>query len=269
MNIFYRVVAGAAAICIGLGVLLGGMGVLLGGRVNDLPVRGFGFGLTPSVWGSDTVEAGYQGIRKLDFDFEAMDVEIREGDGFSVRADRVNARRFITRQDGDTWEIRCDNKYPRGRMNFGDRWEKSAPRVVVTLPRDFVAQELDLDMGMGTLTATGLSALESDLDLGMGEMTVTDFSSGSCDLKVGMGSLILTGSLTGRGDIECGMGSIEMTLLGRESDYGFDTTVGMGEVTIGTHSTGGLGGAMLLNNTAPNFFGIDCGMGSIEIGFTE
>ena len=34
MNTFYRVVGGAAAILIGLGVLLGGIGFLLGGRMT-------------------------------------------------------------------------------------------------------------------------------------------------------------------------------------------------------------------------------------------
>lgn len=292
MNTFYRVVSGAAAICIGIGVLLGGIGVLLGGRVSELPARslGLGFGLLPRVWGSETVEASYTGVRSLDFEFEAMDVEIREGDGdsFQIRASRVNKRRFITRQDGDTWEIRCDNRYHNRWPNIGNRWEKKAPRVVITVPkgfaaedlklslemgnltiRDLDAQDLELRLAMGNLSAQGLAAHSSDIDLEMGEMILSDFSSGDIELDVGMGSLIFDGQLTGRGKISCGMGSIEMILKGKESDYGFDATVGMGSVEIGTRSASGLGGAMTLNNTAENFFEVDCGMGSIEIGFTN
>lgn len=288
MNMFYRIVSGAAAICIGFGMLLGGIGVLLGGRVSELPARSLGFGLLPRVWGSDTVEAGYTGIRNLDFEFEAMDVEIREGDSdsFQIRASRVNNRRFTTRQDGDTWEIRCDNRYRSRWLNIGNRWERKAPRVVITVPKGFTAEDLKLklsigsmtvqdlaardltlDLEMGNLTARGLSARGSDIDVGMGEMILRDFSSGDTEMDVGMGSLIFDGRLTGRGKITCGMGSIEMALEGKESDYGFDATVGMGTVEIGTQSSGGMGGGMLLNTAAENFFEVDCGMGSIEIGF--
>ncbi len=84
-----------------------------------------------------------------------------------------------------------------------------------------------------------------------------------------MGSLVLNGKITGKGDIKCGMGSIEMTLGGREEDYGCRATVGMGTVILGSESTGGMGGEMTRRRDAPNFFNIDCDMGSVEIYFTE
>lgn len=267
MNRFYRAVSTAAVVLIGLGVVIGGVGLLLGGRMRDLPV-GLRFGFSPRVWGSDTVEADYADIRTLDFQFEAMDVTIREGDGFSIQAKQINAHRFTTQQDGHTWKIRCDNRSSGlNRINWGNDWERKAPQVVVTLPKGFTAERLDLEMGMGFLTAEGLAADRSSIDLGMGEMIVEKFASGSCELKVGMGSLTVSGSITGRGYVDCGMGSVEMTLEGRETDYGFDADVGMGSINIGPHTTEGLGGSMQLNSGAPNFFTVDCGMGSVDIRF--
>lgn len=269
MNRFYRVVSGVAVVLIGLGVLIGSIGLLLGGRMGDLPV-GLRFGFPPRIWGSDTVEADYADIHTLDFQFEAMDVIIQEGDGFSIQAKQINARRFTTEQNGHIWRIRCDNKSSGlNRINWGNSWGKRAPQVVVTLPRGFTAERLDLEMGMGFLTADGLAADRSYIDLGMGEMDLLNFSSRDCELGVGMGSLTLSGKLTGRGSVECGMGSVEIFLEGQESDYGFDATVGMGSVNIGLHTTEGLGGAMTLNSNAPNFYTVDCGMGSVDVHFDE
>lgn len=269
MNRFYRVVSGIAVVLIGLGVVIGGVGLLLGGRIGDLPV-GLRFGFPPRIWGSDTIEAAYSDIHTLDFQFEAMDVIIEEGDGFSIRAERINARRFTTVQNGHTWTIRCDNKSSGlNRINWGNDWGKKAPIVVITLPRGFTVDRLDLEMGMGFLTAEGLAADRSDIELGMGEMTLMDFSSGGCDIGVGMGSLIVEGKITGRGTVNCGMGSVEMMLEGAQSDYGFDASVGMGSVNIGLHSIDGLGGEMTLNSGAPNFYTVDCGMGSVDISFSN
>lgn len=269
MKFFYRAVSSVAVVLIGLGVLLGGIGFMLGGRLGGLPV-GLSLGFPPRVWGSDTVEADYTDIHTLDFQFEAMDVIIQEGDGFHIKAERVDSQRFTTRQDGGRWEIRCDSRSSGlSRINWGNNWEKKAPRVVVTLPKGFTADRLDLEMGMGFLVADGLSADHSDIYVGMGEMDLVDFSSGNCRMEVGMGSLTLDGKLTGKGEVTCGMGSVELLLQGRESDYGFDASVGMGSVNIGLHSIDGLGGEMTLNTGAPNFYTVDCGMGSVDIVFRE
>lgn len=269
MSRFYKVVSNIAVVLIGIGVVLGGVGLLLGGRMGDL-TAGLRFGFPPRIWGSDTVEANYADIHTLDFQFEAMDVIIQEGDGFHIKAERVNSRRFSTRQDGGRWEIRCDNRSSGlSKINWGNNWAKKAPIVVITLPRGFTADRLDLEMGMGFLTAEGLSADHSDIYLGMGEMDLVDFSSGNCELEVGMGSLTLDGKLTGNGEVTCGMGSAELFLQGRQSDYGFDASVGMGSVNIGFHSIGGFGGEMTLNTGAPNFYTVDCGMGSVDIVFIE
>jgi len=274
MKTFYRVVSGAAVICIGLGLLLGGVGVMLGGRLSQLPDSGLRLAgwVTPTLWGYETVEADYAGrdIRKLDFELEAMDVEIQEGDTFSVRADQVDSRRFTTRVEGDTWKIDCDNQYfGRRPSRFGGRWDRRAPHVTITLPKGYMAEELDLEMGMGNLFASNLSARRSELSVGMGNMTLENFTSGDCDIEVGMGDLIILGSVTGRGAIDCGMGDLEMHLAGPQRDYGCNVSVGMGSVTVGDETIGGLSGERSFNAGAKNFFEIDCGMGNVEIYFDE
>lgn len=298
MRSFYKIICGAAVAFLALGLLLGAMGFLLGGRPGglyeysqgvDLPLVGSGrFGILRwgnPLYGRDTVEMNYTytgekaQIRRLDFDLSCANVTIREGEAFWVRAEKINAKRFRTEVNGDTWEIECDVKNV-GRMG-GDR----APNITITIPKGFVAEELELDNAMGTMEVRDLAAQQSSILVGMGDLVVKNFSSGDCALEIGMGSLELSGSITGRGSINCGMGSAILALKGEPTDYGYTATVGMGSVTIAgkeldtdSNSTpgpweiaeiGGLGGSRSWNTEAPNFFYIDCGMGSVDIQFVK
>jgi len=302
MKSIFKAICGAAAVLLSLGLLLGLMGFALGGRPQDLadygeplrlPLVGSGrIGLLRwgnPLYGRDTVEMDYTSeaarIRKLDFYLSCADVTIREGDAFRVKAEKINADRFLTKIDGDTWEIDCDDRNINGRMGH-DR----APEITITVPKGFLAAELEVESAMGAVKIQGLSARESSLKAGMGTMTAEDFTSGDCDLEIGMGTLELSGSLTGRGSIDCGMGTAILTLAGSRRDFGYTASVGMGSITIGGEElTGGddeeppaasgedlppmdaiagFGGEQTSNPSAPNFFEIDCGMGSVEIAFT-
>ena len=274
MKLFYKVVCGAAAVCIGLGAILGGAGLLMGGTIRGLFQAGdtsaFSWGpfswSAPSWWGSDTVRESYDGIRSLDFDLGPAAVTIREGDAFTLEARRVNADRFQTRVDGDTWEIQCPDQ-GRGSFSGSGGWDQRAPEIIITVPEGFVAEELDLAIGMGTLEAQGLSARESSLSVGMGEMVLSGFSSGDCGLEVGMGTLELSGAVTGRGSVDCGMGTALLTLEGDPGDYDYRASAGLGSVTVGDRSGGGLGSDLARDTGAPNYFEIDCGMGEVVLHF--
>lgn len=297
MRTFYRGVCIAAAALISLGLLLSLLGFALGGRPGDLadyydgadlPFIGSGR-IGPLRWGSwgnplygrDTVEQSYGGpelgIRKLDFELSCADVVIKEGEVFRVKAEKINAKRFSTRLDGDTWEIECDVEHA-GRMG-GDK----APKITITVPKGFQAEELELDAAMGTVEMKDLAAKVSTLKVGMGTVTAKNITSGDCEMEIGMGTLEFSGTLTGKSSIDCGMGSAELTLRGDPQDYGFYATVGMGSVTVngedvdtespntpgpwGIAEIGGLGGQRSWNTTAPNLLYVDCGMGSVDIRF--
>jgi len=288
MSRFYRIVCGMAAVLISLGLLLGLLGFLLGGRAADLgqvnfPLHGswlVGFysrgDRNNPLSGSDTIDIVYPGteIRKLDFELSCANVTFREGDAFRVEAKKINAKRFRTELDGDTWEIECDVK------DLDRISTRKAPAITITVPRGFVADDMELELAMGVLTMMDVTARESDIEVGMGELTASGFSSGDCKLTIGMGSLELSGEITGRSSIDCGMGSAVLTLAGSPEDYGFDTSVGMGSITvngteiapeglppIGSESVGGLAAGRSWNTNAPNFFEVDCGMGSVEVSF--
>ena len=272
MKRFYRIICGAAAVCIGLGAILGGVGLLLGGTLRGLFQGGGAYARAdlpwsaPSWWGEETLRESYAGVRKLDFELGLSHVTIRPGEGFSLEARGVDSGRFRSRVDGDTWEIRCPEE-KLSRFSSGELWGREAPEILITLPRDFVAEELELSMGMGTLEGEGLTALEAELSVGMGEMSLSGFSSGSWEADVGMGTLELEGALTGEGKLHCGMGSALLDLRGNEEDYNVSATAGLGRVTVAGRTAGGLGGELSWSVGAPNSIEIDCGMGEVSVTF--
>jgi hypothetical protein len=270
MKLFYKITCAAAAVCIGLGLILGGMGLLMGGTIRGL----FQAGETgshfhwrkPSWWGEETVRKSYEGIQKLDFDLGCADITIRAGDSFSLEAEGVNSSKFQSRQDGDTWKIQCSD-WSQGGFSLLRKWKGEAPRIAITVPQGFVARELELGVGMGTLDAQGLEAQESEITVGMGEMVLSDFRSGDCEMDVGMGTLELTGEIRGKSSIHCGMGSARLTLDGEPDDYDYTASAGIGSVEVDGQRAGGLGGDITRDTGASNRFQIDCGMGEVVLRF--
>lgn len=165
MSIVYRVLCGAAAICIGLGLLLGVIGVMTGARPadlylspTDLPAFRFVSRGSP-IWGRDTVEANYPvgEVQSLDFELQTMNVTIREGDGFHIRAKDVNAKRFVTELKGNTWRIRCDTDSFGPHMSLPRNWEDHAPLVDITVPRAGQPKRWRSAWGWATLPSTALA----------------------------------------------------------------------------------------------------------------
>ena len=65
------------------------------------------------------------------------------------------------------------------------------------------------------------------------------------------------------------MGRIELTAAGKEQDYNYELEVGMGSVTVGAGEFGGMAVEKTIDNSAVKKMDIECGMGSVEIGFED
>ena len=56
-----------------------------------------------------------------------------------------------------------------------------------------------------------------------------------------------------------------MELSNRETDFNYDISCGVGEVSINGKSYSGIGRTEEKNNDAPYDFNIDCGVGEIKV----
>ncbi len=276
MNRFCKATAAIAGGLIALGLVFGLIGTLLGGRFFQMG------SYLPSYWmtmpgkvisgsgdwgipGSNSFSQSYSRISSLEVESGMAQVTIKEGSEFAVKAEGIARHRFESIQEDGTLIVRCE---PRENAGF-HRKSSDAPKVTITVPKGFVAEELELEIGMGSLKASGLRSKNCIIDVGMGEAVLTDFTSEGGTLQCGMGSIEIQGDITGKQVLDCSMGSIQLDLAGSQADYDFSAEVGMGRVEVGGQGSGGLGTNLSRMTGAANFLSIECGMGDVSISFAE
>lgn len=256
---------------IGVGIAL--VGKALGGQSSGSPIHlgGWFSGDTasslsapaapqaPTAPEAPAAPAGISatdGIRSLEVELGAASVTIRPGDGFSVTADDMSA--IDVYQDEDTFEVTANDRW-RG------NWKEF--HIEITVPADYVLDELDLTIGAGKLTAEGLRCLEADLCVGAGQMILTDFSADvSADLEAAAGQIKLNGEVYGEVDISAEAGQVVLNIP-RPEDYGYEVECSLGNVKLGPHQFSGMSTSASDNTGAATLFEIECSVGSVEVNF--
>lgn len=230
---------------------------------------------------------------KLSIDFGT--VILMTGDEFSIRAKRIWKDQITSEVEDGCWvisdngiDLEEESFYPFGHLapyltedfNIG----KNGPEIVITVPKEFQAENLSLHLGAGELIADELFAKKAKLEVGAGlmeinRMTVDGFISletgtGKIDVEslksqsarfdCGMGSIEVEGEIPSDIEAECGIGELKLDLLGNERDYNYDIDCGIGEVSINQNTYGGTDHRKI-NNGADAKISLDCGIGSIKI----
>ena len=239
-------------ICLGVGLISFGLGLCL------LIIAGVS-GLTLRKEATNTFAQGYeQEISSLDFEIDYGHVKFLLGDEFSVDAEGLfEDGSFESEVKNGVWTIRNVNS---DRVNvfgwrvpvitiFGDRYE---PDIVITIPKDFVAEDIKLNLGAARLEADRLRSNTGSFKLGAGEANIeqlevtkrSSFEVGAGSMRLdrvdirnitvdcGVGYISLEGRITGENEITCGVGEVRMALEGDFEAYSYDIQTGIGNVTV-------------------------------------
>ncbi|MGN1332162.1 MAG: hypothetical protein ACI4V0_05300 [Lachnospiraceae bacterium] len=163
---------------------------------------------------------------------------------------------FSTEQKGTTLVIK-------------DNGMSTSASIDLYLP-DRVFEQVDMELGAGSTYITALSANKLNIELGLGEVEA-EYLEGKNELEiqVGAGSFSADTCIGKKIDISCGMGSVQLTLGGKETDYDYTLSCGMGNITIGSSSISGLGREQKIDNQSVQQIDAECGMGQINIDFTD
>ena len=144
---------------------------------------------------------------------------------------------------------------------------QDAGEISVDMP--LTAEKINITVNAGECEVESkLTALETlKADVGAGEIDFREIEARELFLDAGVGQLDVDRMAADDIKIDCGIGSIDAMVYGRESDYNYDITSNIGEVTIGDESYAGLGNSTNIDNGADKKMQIDCGIGSVEISF--
>ena len=276
------IAAGAFAVA-GIGFCIGGISVAAvetGGNVfdqagqllqdNDYPLAGLIHWGNAQYHSSDIDWDALDG-NTVDMDF-ASDLEI------SLKYDEL----LIQEYDGDKIRVNVANdakndvvvKETSGKITITDTRSgnvKKKKQIKVSIPsvKEFDTVSLGVDMGTIDLECD-LKVQELSVEVGAGEFSgYGNITAAYCDLQVGAGTIDIDQIDVQKLNADCGAGEIDMVVTGKEKDYNYDLSCGMGEIDLEDSEYSGLGIEKNISNEgARKDMVLECGMGEIDVEFT-
>lgn len=276
------IAAGAFAVA-GIGFCIGGISVAAvetGGNVfdqagqllqdNDYPLAGLIHWGNAQYHSSDIDWDALDG-NTVDMDF-ASDLEI------SLKYDEL----LIQEYDGDKIRVNVANdakndvvvKETSGKITITDTRSgnvKKKKQIKVSIPsvKEFDTVSLGVDMGTIDLECD-LKVQELSVEVGAGEFSgYGNITAAYCDLQVGAGTIDIDQIDVQKLNADCGAGEIDMVVTGKEKDYNYDLSCGMGEINLEDSEYSGIGIEKNISNEgARKDMVLECGMGEIDVEFT-
>jgi len=280
MRTFVKVWIGIAFLAIGFGVGVVAIAAVVGHNDKNLATH--------------SITETYEGVTSIDLDIAYGDVEIIKGDTFSINAENLVGDEFESYISGDTWYVSQQTDKSVGifgiDISLGQLggWDDDyVPRITITVPKDFTADQFTLNMGAGEVSAESIQAFEGQFEIGAGrlevnqitvsnkayfnvgagEMVLSDAMLNDITMECGVGSVSIEGTITGNNDISSGVGSIDLDLNGSKEDYSYEISAGIGDVDIGNQSFTATDKS--IDNPGNNFMRLESGVGEISVDFTE
>ena len=276
------IAAGAFAVA-GIGLCIGGISVAAvetgvnvfdqAGQLlqdNDYPLAGLIHWGNAQYHSSDIDWDALDG-NTVDMDF-ASDLEI------SLKYDEL----LIQEYDGDKIRVNVANdakndvvvKETSGKITItdtrsGNVKKKKQIKVIVPSGKDFDTISLGVDMGTIDLECD-LKVQELSVEVGAGEFSgYGNITAAYCDLQVGAGTIDIDQLDIQKLNADCGAGEIDMVVTGKEKDYNYDLSCGMGEINLEDSEYSGIGIEKNISNEgARKDMVLECGMGEIDVEFT-
>ena len=269
------IAVGAFAVA-GVGFCIGGISVAAvetGGNVfdqagqllqdNDYPLAGLIHWGNAQYHSSDIDWDALDG-NTVDMDF-ASDLEI------SLKYDEL----LIQEYDGDKIRVNVANdakndvvvKETSGKITItdtrsGNVKKKKQIKVIVPSGKDFDTVSLGVDMGTIDLECD-LKVQELSVEVGAGEFSgYGNITAAYCDLQVGAGTIDIDQLDIQKLNADCSAGEIDMVVTGKEKDYNYDLSCGMGEINLEDSEYSGIGIEKNISNEgARKDMVLECGMG--------
>lgn len=165
-------------------------------------------------------------------------------------------------------EVIIEVAIPEGKVFEKVKIKTDAGKVDINYA--FHAENIDLDLGAGEMTADAFAAEEKlSVEVGAGNLEIAEFSAEKLTIDCGVGRADLKGTVTEKAEADCGVGNLNLTLLGKEDDYNYEVNCGIGEVRINAESYSGLSEEKDIDNGADRDIRLDCGVGQLTVKTLE
>ena len=277
------IAAGVFAVA-GIGLCIGGISVAAvetGGNVfdqageliqnNDYPLAGLIHLGNTKYHSSDTDWDSVDGntmdmefASNLEIDLKYDELLIQEYDGDKIRVNVPDDAK------NDVAVRETSGKITITDTRSGNVKKKKQVKVSVPSGKEFDTVSLSVDMGTIDLECN-LNVQDFSVEVGAGEFSgYGNITAGNCDLQVGAGTIDIDQIDVQNLNADCGAGEIDIVVNGKEKDYNYDLTCGMGDIDLEDSEYSGLGVEKTISNEGANKeMVLECGMGEIDVEFTE
>ena len=201
-------------------------------------------------------------VTHLDIEFGAGILTIRYDDVEQILVETENVKNFKANVEDNILTV-------KGNTNINGITDTAHSALTITFPRNTTLESATLEIGASEAEITELSAGVIDIVIGAGQATLDKLTSDKLEIEVGAGQASITHLDAQNFSAEVGVGELNATLIGKESDYNYTIDCGIGSVSIGNNSYGGLGSSNVVEIGGSRFINIDCGIGEVDIEFTE
>lgn len=284
-----KIFLGLACITISLGILIVIFAYAIGG--------GKAYSYSNNTDYTYKLDAYAEDVTSIDFDLSYGKVKVKTGDDFHVRIENMPEDGYKSYVSQGTWIIKEDFSSENvirifdwnipvtsTGIGFGKNDFKAAT-ITITIPEDFRAKDIKIDLGAGSLYADKLSADTVELTVGAGSMEVEtlnatnlmeienvagnliihEMSARDVDVECGVGDIKIKGSIERDCNVTTGVGNVFLDIKGDEENYNYTVDCGIGHVIINDNSYNGITDTTIRNNNSVGTFRLECGIGKIEL----
>lgn len=207
-NIYMGIITFITLCCIIIGVLKGG--VLHFGNKNV-----------------HSDEINLDNYTKLSIEGNVMDIELLEGDKYSVHYKCTEGMEPICSVDNDTLTITQKKKKTRF---FGIGSQNC--KVTIEVPQGSVLEEMDMKLDVGDVTINGMQNKTTTISMDVGDIEIDDSILGDTKVDIDTGEITILKSEFGNMEAKTDIGDIEISSLKDLVDYSFELKSDIGEVSV-------------------------------------
>ena len=177
--------------------------------------------------------------------------------------------------ENDIYEEYVDNGKLKIRYKRRKRWfniGENRVYISIQLPKEKQFERFSLKIGAGNadLSPLALFCKRLELEVGAGNIDMgTAKIQDMLNVKIGAGDINLQKAMVENVKVECGVGNCYLRLAGKENDYNYIISCGVGKIKINDSYKKQIGGSESRRNAgAIGNVELSCGVGEIEL-YTE
>lgn len=300
MKIFTKICLIISAVCLGLAIVCLGVGTALGSGVREvkqmadngeLDMGNWHIGNWEFYYGSDETDTVNQTGTLSKEDIDSLEIDLDYGEIYLEKSESEDIEVKVNAPE--SFRYKCENHDGTLLLkskNPSRKWRNSEITITVAIPSGmefdevdintdagrvessygFVAETIKLNVDAGELTAEYMEATEDmSIEVGAGKVEFSDLKADSLKVDCGVGEVQLAGSVSDKVKADCGIGKISMKLDGKEEDYDYKVSCGIGAVTINGVTYSSLSTDKKINHHSDREIDLDCGIGEIEVSLSE